>query len=80
MKFQEAIDLIQEGAAFSISKYDDLRLKLDELFGNAETLSLTGERQPPVLNGISELQKNNETNLVLKLSHIFLSYNRLSKN
>ncbi len=44
LKFQEAIDLIKEGAAFPICKYDDLKSKLDELFGNAETLRVTGEK------------------------------------
>ena len=44
LKFQEAIDLIQEDAAFPINKYDDLKVKLDELFGNAETLDLTGKK------------------------------------
>ena len=43
LKFQEAIDLIQEGAAFPINTYDDLKTKLDELFGNAETLDMTGK-------------------------------------
>jgi 3-deoxy-D-manno-octulosonic-acid transferase len=44
LKFQEAIDLIHEGAAFPINNYDDLKIKLDELFGNPSILELTGKK------------------------------------
>jgi 3-deoxy-D-manno-octulosonic-acid transferase len=43
LKFQEALDLIEEGAAFPINTYDDLKTKLDKLFGSAETLDMTGK-------------------------------------
>jgi len=37
-KFQEAMDLIKMGGAFSISNFQELKIRLDELFNNPGSL------------------------------------------
>jgi 3-deoxy-D-manno-octulosonic-acid transferase len=44
LKFQEAVDLIREGAAFSISEYGEFKKKMDELFNTSDTLKQVGKK------------------------------------
>ncbi|MBN1184887.1 MAG: 3-deoxy-D-manno-octulosonic acid transferase [Bacteroidales bacterium] len=43
-KFQEAVNLINEGGAFSLSSYKELESHLDRLFGSSEQLQLASSR------------------------------------
>ena len=42
-KFQEAVDLVREGGAFTIRSYEDLMNSLDTFFNSPETLMKSGE-------------------------------------
>ena len=44
LKFQEAIDLINEGGAFPVHNYNNLKDKLDEIYGNPSCLEIAGKK------------------------------------